>query len=42
MNAIRVTTESELIIMIIGVACFFIIGFAASYVAYRLQNKQKA
>ena len=42
MNAIRITTENELIIMIIGVACFFLMGFGISYIVYRLQNKQKA
>lgn len=40
MNAIRITTESELVTMIIGVALFFIIGFAVSYMAYRLQSKK--
>ena len=40
MNAIRITTENELIIMIIGVALFFIVGFAVSYMAYRLQSRK--
>ena len=42
MNAIKITTPQELLVMIIGVALFFIIGFAVSYMAYRLQNNQKA
>lgn len=40
MNAIKITTPQELTIMIIGVAAFFIIGFATSYLVYRLQSKK--
>lgn len=39
MSAIRVTTESELIIMIIGVALFFIIGFVGAYLYNRSTSK---
>ena len=39
MNAITITTESELITMIIGVAIFFIIGFVAAYLYNRSTSK---
>lgn len=42
MNAIKITTPQELIVMIIGVAIFFIVGFALSYLHFRLTEKNQA
>jgi len=42
MNAITITTPDQLVSMIIGVAIFFIVGFALSYLHYRLTEKNQA
>ena len=39
MNAITITTEKELLVMIIGIAAFFIIGFVGAYLYNRSTSK---